>query len=94
MESKTVEEPLFLHEKFQGNDRSLSITISPTTDLGSAVYQKEETIAEEYLAGGTIHYIFTNTNNVLAVWNTESYSIAIAGYISQEEMKKIIDSVY
>ena len=93
-ESKAIEKPLFISEKYLGNKRELLITISPTTDLGTAVYQKEDILAEEYLAGGTIHYIFTNTNNALAVWNTESYSVVIAGNISQEEMKKIIDSVY
>ncbi len=94
VESKTVEEPFILHERFQGNDRTLNISISTTTDLETAVYQKEDSLAEDYLAGGTIHYIFTNTNNVMAVWNTESYSVVIAGNISQEEMEKIIDSVY
>ena len=94
MESKVIEEPFILYERYQGDERTLSITISTTADLATAVYQKEDSLTEEYLAGDTMHYIFTNTNNVLAVWNTESYSVEIAGNISQEEMKKIIDSVY
>ena len=94
VETKVLEDPFYISEKYLGIDRQLTITISTTNDLGTAVYQKEESLAEEYLAGGTIHYIFTNTNNILAVWNTESYSVVIAGNILQEEMKKIIDSVY
>lgn len=94
MESKTVEEPLFLHEKFQGNNRSLSITISPTTDLGTVVYQKENESPVEYISGNTMHFLFDNTNEISAVWNTDNYTTLIVGDISIDEMKRIIDSVY
>lgn len=93
-ESKIVEKPLFLQEKYTGNERELTITISPTTGSETATYQKEDDLPEEYLSGGAIHYIFNNTNNVLAVWYTERYSTVIAGNITQDEMKRIIDSVY
>lgn len=93
-ESQVIEEPFFLHEKFEGNDRRLIITISPTSGSETAVYQKEPDPPLEYLAGNTVHYIFDNTNEVSAVWNSESYTILIVGNISSEEMQRIIDSVY
>ena len=85
-ESQVIEEPFFLHEKFEGNDRRLIITISPTSGSETAVYQKETDPPLEYLAGNTVHYIFDNTNEVSAVWNSESYTILIVGNISSEEM--------
>ena len=93
-ESQVIEEPFFLHEKFEGNDRRLIITISPTSGSETAVYQKETDPPLEYLAGNTVHYIFDNTNEVSAVWNSENYTILIVGNISSEEMQRIIDSVY
>ena len=93
-ESQVVEEPFFLHEKFEGNDRRLIITIYPVTDFATSVYQKESDQAVEYIASDILHYIFDNTNEIVAVWNTENYTTLITGNISLEEMKKIIDSVY
>lgn len=93
-EAQVFEEPFFLNEKFQGNDRRLIITIYPVTDLVTSVYQKENDQATEYVAGDILHYIFNNTNEIVAVWNTENYTTLITGNISLEEMKKIIDSVY
>ena len=94
MESKVIEKPLLLCEKYQGNNRRLSITISPISGPETTVYQKEDTPSVEYLAGNTMHYIFTNSDNIQAIWYTENYTVLIDGNISPDEMKKIIDSVY
>ncbi len=93
-ESQVIEEPFFLHEKFEGNDRKLIISISPTSGSETMVYQKEGNPPVEYIAGDTVHYLFDNTGNIQAVWNTEHYTTIIDGNISPEEMKRIIDSVY
>lgn len=93
-ESQIFEEPFFLHEKFEGNDRRLIISIYTADDFSVQVYQKEPDPPVEYLAGNTIHYILVNTNNIQAIWSTENYAVQIAGDISYEEMQKIIDSVY
>ena len=93
-ETKVIDRPLLLYEKYEGNDRWLSITISPISGPETTVYQKEDTPSVEYLAGNTMHYIFTNSDNMQAIWYTESYTILIDGNMSPDEMKKIIDSVY
>lgn len=93
-ESRVGEDPFFLHEKFQGNDRRLIITIYSADGFSAQVYQKEADPPVEYLAGNTIHYILINTSNIQAIWSTENYAVQIAGDISYEEMQKIIDSVY
>jgi hypothetical protein len=94
METKVIERPLLLYEKYEGNDRRLSITISPISGPETTVYQKEDMPSVEYLAGNTMHYIFTNSDNMQAIWYTESYTVLIDGNISPDEMKRIIDSVY
>lgn len=88
------EKPLFLHETFQNDGRELSITISATTGSEYSVYQKTDDPPLEYLAGGVIHYVFENINEIIAVWYTENYTTLIVGNISEAEMKQIIDSVY
>lgn len=87
--------PLFLHEKFLGNERELTITISPTSGSENTIYQKEGITPLEYISGNTIHYIFDNTTEVTAVWNTEHYTtLIVANSVTIDEIKKIIDSVY
>ncbi len=94
IETKVSEKPLFLYEKYQGDNRRLSITISPISGPETTLYQKEESTPSEYIVGNTVHYIFDNTNEIIAVWYTEDYTTVLAGNISIEEMKKVIDSVY
>ncbi len=94
VESKTIEDPLIMYERFQGNDRTLNITISPITGSEYTVYQKENAPYEEYCIGNNVHYIFDNTAEITAVWYTNNYTMLIAGNISIEEIYRIIDSVY
>jgi len=88
------EKPFFLHEAYIGNDRFLSITISPAGNIGTAVYQKEAKNPIEYTKGNMVHYLFPNTNEIIAAWSTEDYTVTIAGNISVDEMERIIDSIY
>ncbi len=91
---KIVEDPLFLLENYQGNDRELSITISPTYGSETAIYQKEEVAPLEHIAGNSVHYIFDNTNEITAAWYTENYTTVIISNLSLDEIKRVIDSVY
>ena len=93
-ETKTFEEPLFLYENFMGNNRELSITISSIADFGSKVYQKEDEPPIEYTVDSVIHYLIENTDELSAVWHTEDYTVLIVGNVTENEMKKIIDSIY
>lgn len=94
VEVQLVEEPLFLYENYKGNDRELSITISSITDFSAKVYQKEDEPPIEYTVNSVIHYLIENTDELSAVWHTENYNVLIVGNVTENEMKKIIDSVY
>ena len=93
-ESQINAKPLILHEAYFNQDRYITITISSTDGFNETFYQKEDTTPTEYYVGNIVHYIFRNTNSVEAVWYTENYSVAIAGNVSEEEMIRIINSVY
>lgn len=93
-ESQINTKPLFLHEAYFNQNRYITITISSIDGMGTVAYQKEDIVPAEYSAGNIVHYIFDNVGSVQAVWYTENYSIVIAGNVTEEEIKEIIDSVY
>jgi len=93
-ETRIFIDPVFLHEAYKGNDRELTITISPTSGSETAVYQKEEIAPLEYISGNSVHYIFDNTNEITATWYTENYTVVIISNISLDEIERVIDSVY
>ncbi len=88
------EDPVFLHEYYCDNDRILSITIVPSSASDTAVYQRDESLLEEYIVGGTVHYILHNVEEYSAVWYTENFNVHVAGNIPLSELKRIVDSVY
>ena len=93
-ESQINAKPLILHEAYYSQDRYITITISSIDGLGTVAYQKEDIAPAEYTVNNIVHYIFDNVGSVQVVWYTENYSIAIAGNVTEEEMKDIINSVY
>ena len=87
-------DPILLHEAYQGEDRFLLITIVPSGISDTAVYQRNESDSEEYIAGNTIHYIYADMNQITATWYSKDFTASIVGNISIKEMEKIIDSIY
>ncbi len=87
-------DPIFLHEAYSGSNRLLSIIIISAPLSDTAVYQRSEADPEEHIAGNTIHYIFSDINHISATWYTKDYSVLIVGNITDDEMRKVIDSVY
>ena len=87
-------DPVFLFESYCGKDRDLLITIVPSAISDTVVYQRSESDPEEYIAGNTIHYIFSDINHISATWYTKDYSVLIVGNITEDEMRKVIDSIY
>lgn len=74
----------------------LQYKIYPTeADTGdSAVYQKDSQPPEEYVAGGIKHYITSNNGDWRCTWTSGNVECSISGVDSQEEIIKIIDSIY
>ena len=86
-------DPSFLPEGYTNGDRYLSITIEPSESAQTYVYQKEESDPLEYATDRNAYYIVFDNEQYTAVWKTDNFSAYIAGNISIEEMKLIIDSI-
>ena len=93
-ESRIDTEQSIYHEAYSNNDRHLTITIMPISNFSATVYQKGENPPKEYVVGNKVHYFVDNENTIMAIWNTKDYSTLISGNITEEEMKKIVSSVY
>jgi len=93
-ESQINARPLILHEAYHSKDRYITITISSIDGFGATTFQKEDNPPMEYIAGEKIHYLFNNSEEIVAVWYTEEYTTLITGTIQIDEMEKIINSVY
>ena len=87
-------EPLLLHEGYCNGDRYLTISIQPSSWGNSIVFQKDATPLVEYIKNNTIHYVFSDEDQLTASWHTDDYIVFITGNISIEEMERIIDSIY
>ena len=47
-----------------------------------------------YERDGIEHYIMTNNRQINAVWTNKNYECSIGGDISEDELRKMIDSIY
>lgn len=57
-------------------------------------YQKDDVGVQTYEAGGVVHYITENVDNVCAMWTNGVVEGHIQGSLSIEELKNMIDSIY
>ena len=87
-------EPFILFEQYSDGERQLTITITPTADFQTAIYQEETDTIREYQTGSEVHYLFDQSSVITALWYAEGYTVTISGNIRMNEMKRIIDSVY
>lgn len=87
-------ERLLFFEAYRSDDRFLSITISEITGSETAVYQKEADPPQQYTTGNVTHYLFTDSDQISAVWFSGNYTTLIVGNITLDEMREILDSVY
>ena len=86
-------DPIFLHEIYYAGDRSLSITIEPSSSSHTYTYQKEDESPLEYYSNNILFYIVSDVDQYTAIWQSDNYAAYIMGNITLEEMKQIIDSV-
>lgn len=87
-------DPVFLHEGYSDGERYLSITIEPSDNTETGIYEKDDIIPSEYIVDERTYYIFSDVDQLSATWNTSGFGVLLVGNVSLEEMKKMIDSVY
>lgn len=62
-------------------------------DVELFTFEKDKTPVEQYTSGGKTFYIFSNDDTITAVWADGLIHESIAGNLTVEEVKKIIDSI-
>ena len=62
-------------------------------DVELFTFEKDKTPVEQYTSGGKTFYIFSNDDTITAVWADALIHESIAGNLTVEEFKKIIDSI-
>ena len=80
---------------FYGTDRSYSVWVEhftqPTANTGT--FEKDDTPVEEYPHNGQVFYILSNIDTLTATAYNGEFMVMIAGMLSREEIKDIIDSI-
>ncbi|MEA5068281.1 MAG: hypothetical protein VB067_04775, partial [Christensenellaceae bacterium] len=56
--------------------------------------EKDDDYIEEYERGDTVYTLLSNVGWLNAVWSRQPYECKIGGYISTEDMHRMIDSIY
>ena len=69
-------------------------TYNTEEDLSIGNYEKNKGAPEEYLVHGIPHYIMGNMERNVAVWRNGTTECCISGFLSVEELKQMIDSIY
>ena len=82
-----------VHVEFENGSNSVLITYRISTDISPKV-EKEETGVEVFEAGEISHFIMDNDNNLSIVWAVDGVECSILTNIAQEDVYKLIKSIY
>lgn len=78
---------------YMNGDRELKIHVQTYISTDIQNIEIEGDIVEIYVASGKEYFIFKNLEQIRAIWTTDSYECIIAGNLSLDEVKMMIDSI-
>ena len=92
---KVTETPRVLNigATYEKNDETLIIKIRQTIGVQAPQVEKNDDFLELYVVDGVEYYIFSNNAMLQAVWSIGEFECLIAGEITVEEMKMMINSI-
>lgn len=82
------------YEKEDGIIRLGFVIHSDKSEVSTSYYIKDDTPVQEYVIWGITHYLFSNGSYNVAVWFNNNVESSISGQISEEEIIKMIHSIY
>lgn len=82
------------YAEYWDDDLLLRVRIREATTISSTIFEKDDTPVVIHEAGGREHYIMSNNQSLTAVWAAGPCECSISGFVSEKEMKKMIDSIY
>ena len=78
---------------YEKDGTELIIKIRQTIGVQAPQTEKNDDFIEAYVVDGVEYYIFSNNAMLQAVWSIGEFECLIAGKITVEEMKMMIDSI-
>ena len=90
--SKTPKE-LSISAMYERDKEYLIIKIRQVFGTTPQQIEKSEDLIETYSVNGVDYYIFSNNESLQTAWVVGEFECVIAGKITMEEMKRVIDSI-
>lgn len=78
---------------YMKDNQFLCVQVVDYSSSVSGFYEKDDSPVKVYRSNGIDYYFFTNGKRRTAVWITQNQQCSITGPLSEEEIKKMIDSV-
>lgn len=85
---------LLICADYECDDGVFQIRYSETTDLDLNGLEKEDGYMELYIRGKINHYLMNDMERWKAYWQNGEVECLMAGTVSKQEIKDIIDSIY
>ena len=74
-------------------EKVLVIVVRDYLDKNPVYMEQSEDLVEEFEVSGISYYLFSNYDNVKAIWIVDSYECYISGNVTIEELKQMINSI-
>ena len=78
---------------YQHEEKVLKIQVKKYLNSDPEQIEQSDSLIEEYESDGTIYYILENHDELKAVWIRENFECYIAGVLSIDELKNMINSI-
>lgn len=86
---------LVLVFSLNGNEFSVAVTVYDSEkEMDIRNYEKNEGSPEEYSVHGIPHYIMGNMARNVAIWRNGNVECSIQGFLTVDQLKQMIDSIY
>ncbi len=80
--------------KYSNDDNVIIIEISKIVEGSAGTYEKDQLDATIFEKNDIQHYIMENNGKLVAIWKTENFECSISGDIGEQELEKMIESIY
>lgn len=94
-EIKTYETPnqRQVYANYQNGDNCIRVRVTDYLDTHPVQSEQSDSLVEVYTHNGIDYYIFSNYEQLKAVWIYENYECFITGNLSVSEIKEMIESI-
>ena len=82
---------------YEAEEKFIAVTIwqyESAEAAGREAFEKDDLTVSTYKSGGVTHYLMTNEGQMKAAWTNQNMVCSISGDLSEDELKKMLDSIY